>query len=281
LLVAFGVSLFEAVTHVLTSVSTGGFSTYTTSLATYTPLIQIGFIILMIFGATSFLSHKRLLTGKLRKVISNREIITFFSIAILFAFILSFHFSSLVITSPIKNAFFQTFSAITTTGYSTLEISTLDPFSKLTLTTLMIMGGGAGSTAGGIKMIRVLILLAAIPWLIQRTLLSRRAVIPFKVGKKVLGERDILMVALYFFLYVLLLFSGVFIFIFLGYPFIDSVFEVSSAIGTVGLSTGITSPTLPVIGKIVLIIEMLLGRLEIFPVLAIFGVFSRKLREYT
>jgi len=123
----------------------------------------------------------------------------------------------------------------------------------------------------------VAVLLYAIWWTAKRALLPEHAVLRFKMAGKIYSDKELQSVALYAWVYLTLLVLGALVFMFSGYSAVDSLFEVASAEGNVGLSVGITSPFMPLHQKVVLIIEMWAGRLEIFPVLILFLAPFRKL----
>ena len=153
----------------------------------------------------------------------------------------------------------------------------------------MVLGGGYGSTSSALKMIRVVIIIYAVAWVVKKFLYSRKAVIPFKIGRTTYPVEEIRTATLYSILYIIVLCLGAMVFMateapegFYGpdgpetYTAADSLFEVASAEGNVGLSTGITNASMAGHLKVVLIIEMWVGRLEIFPVLTLLAVPFRK-----
>jgi trk system potassium uptake protein TrkH len=146
------------------------------------------------------------------------------------------------------------------------------------LTVLMVIGGGYGSTSSAIKLIRTIIIVKAVLWLIKRSFLPERAVVPMKLAGRVYNESEIMETAIYAFIYVLVLVGGAIVLMMLGNPAINAMFESASAQGNVGLSVGITSAAMPVAGKVVFIIQMLVGRLEILPVIALASFFISKVR---
>jgi trk system potassium uptake protein TrkH len=129
----------------------------------------------------------------------------------------------------------------------------------------MWTGGSMGSTAGGIKILRLIVLLSIVYMVFIRYFLPREVVTPLKVGGSTIDPEKVLNLVTFLVLYLGVLIVSAFIFMVHGYSMVDSLFETSSALGTVGLSTGITSPLLPLQLKIVLIVDMLLGRIEIIP----------------
>jgi len=152
---------------------------------------------------------------------------------------------------------------------STADVSAFNDFTKSILTTLMIIGGSAGSTSGALKIIRVLIIVKVIYWWIKQAVLPEHAVISRRLGGLEL-ESDVIHEATVFsLLYIITLGAGALSLMFLGYSGVDSIFEVSAAQGNVGLSSGITGADLNPFGKIVLIFHMWVGRLEIIPVLVL------------
>ena len=182
---------------------------------------------------------------------------------------------TLFVYTDFKVVIFELISAFTGTGYSIAEISTLPPLFIMIIITGMLIGGSVASTSGGMKVARVYSLLAMIPLIMKRLVSPRHAVIPLKINKKNIEEKDLLIIVVFVTLFLLILFIGIIIFLLLGYSFLDSIFTMSSALGTVGLST-MDLVTVPIIGKIMLMLAMLLGRLEIFPLLILFmDSFSR------
>ena len=133
----------------------------------------------------------------------------------------------------------------------------------------MFIGGGIGSTTGGIKILRLLILLRLFQILLQRTTISSHAVSEARLGGKLLESDDIQRALLLIFLFLLVILFSWFAFLMFGYPAMDALFEVVSAIGTVGLSTGITGEDLPQVLKALLCIDMLVGRVEIVALLVV------------
>jgi trk system potassium uptake protein TrkH len=281
LIILLGVgSVFDAINVGMTCLATGGFAVTNNSIEAYPWYVAVFIIPFMLLGGISFASHIRLLKGRLKD---------FFTLEVK-AILIIFFLSSVFLMTRINglNSFFQTSSALTGTGFSTANIGGWDDFSKFVLSILMVMGGGYGSTSSALKMIRVVIIIYAVAWVVKKFLYSRNAVIPFKVGKQTFPIEEIRTATLYSILYIIVLCMGAMIFMatpsgdFYGvdgpnhYTAADSLFEVASAEGNVGLSVGITNHEMPVHLKIVLIIEMWVGRLEIFPVLTLLAVPFRK-----
>ena len=258
LLVLAGLSFFESVNLAFCSISTGGFLGVDTM---YSNSLILGIIsMLMILGATSFFVHDKMFKGKIFYFFKNVEIRALFSFAFLFSAIGFFVYPN------IRFVFFDMLSAITTTGYSTHNLS-LIPFGFLGLVIiLMIVGGSSASTSGGLKLSRILIVLKSIPWLIKRMISPKNAIIPLKLESESIDDDVLITTGVFVMTYLIVIVVSSAVFVFLGFGFVDSLFQIVSAMGTVGLST-VNIGALPVIAKSVLIVCMFLGRLEIFPIL--------------
>ncbi len=261
LLTLAGMPVFDSVNHAFASLSTGGFSTRANSIASFNnPWISLVIVFLMVLGATSFFVHDRILRRKLREYLNNPEARMFWLIAAIFGILI------FLVTMNAGDAFFQAFSALTTTGFTTAAINS--HLFKFLIIILMVMGGFAGSTAGGIKLIRVGILGKGFSWLQKKISLPQSAVIPLKFHKRVVRENELTIISLFISMYFVILVVSGLVLISIGYSPIDSFFEASSAQGTVGMSV-IDEAAMPLVGKLFLIIGMLLGRLEIFPFLVL------------
>lgn len=256
-----GMSLFDAFSHSLTSVSTGGFSTMNGSLASFNnPFINTVACLLMILGATSFLVHDKLWNFRFMSYIKNPETRLFWAAILIFSVLL------IISGLGIFPSMFHVISAVTTTGFTVSEIETATPSFIISL--IMLIGGFAGSTAGGLKLIRVFSIGKGLYWLGKKMLLPREAVVPFRLGGSFLRAPELLKIFLFVIAYMLLISITTIALSVMGYNPVDAFFQASSAQGTVGLSV-IPVSTMPEAGKVLLMINMLLGRLEIFPFLAL------------
>jgi trk system potassium uptake protein len=268
LLFISGLSFYESIVISFGSISTGGFSA-TDSF--YSNPVQLAIIsIIMILGSISFVAHTKLLNRKFLDFFSNIEL------RMLFILIISFILLSKITNENLGIIIFNIISAITTTGYATTDLSGLSLYFLQIIILCMIIGGSAGSTSGGIKLNRFYILFRSIGWAIKRFTLPSSAIISYKIREKTVEIEEIFLIQVFFFVYLMLLFVSTIFFILMGYSLMESVFQVSSALGTVGLST-IQIEAVPIIGKLILMILMLFGRLEIFPLLIlIYNLFSKK-----
>ncbi len=267
LLCFFGMPVFDAVVHAFTSVSTGGFSIKNGSVGSYNaPAIYAVMVVLMTLGGTSFFIHNSIFKRNFKEYFKNGETQLFWAIILTFSVLLSVAFVSA--SRPFADGIFYTFSALTTTGFSIAGIHS--EFSKFLIIILMIVGGFAGSTAGGLKLVRVGILGKAVVWVSKKISYPLSAVVPFKFYGKLIRDDELTIISLFSFIYLAILVISTTIISLLGYSPIDSFFVSASAEGTVGLSTIDISSMNPA-GKIVLIIDMLLGRLEILPFFVLFN----------
>lgn len=279
----FGMPIFDALNHSIAAVSTGGFSTQASSIGSYNSIaIEAVTIVLMILGCTNFFVHLLLLRGKFKAVLSHCEtklwIITLSIFTPILAIILCNGALNLFPQS-FRIAIFQTVSAITTTGFQT--VSTFTNWSSpmiFIMILLMLIGGGAGSTAGGIKQYRVAVLFKSIFICLRDQLKHKRTITAEKINRYGILEKidksTQLSVIIFLCTYLLIFFLGSFIFTLFGYSVEHAMFEFSSALGTVGLSVGITgynaNPVLLWTGTI----GMFVGRLEIYVIILGFARLS-------
>ncbi len=266
LLMLSGMPLFDSVCHTLAAVSTGGFSTGGDSLASF-PGFFIPFAIFIGFmmGAVNFGLYTRL-SGGVKNFFSDIQFRYFILVLILgFLLLLSTMAGEMPVREAVSVSAFQAASALSTAGFSTIDIGALPDSSKAVLTFLMWIGGCVGSTAGGIKIMRLIILFKIIHLVFIRFFLPKEALTPLKVGNEVIESGHVYHILTYVLLYALVLIISSFIFLLHGTGLDNAVFEVSSALGTVGLSTGLTGPLMPDVLKMTLILDMILGRIEIIP----------------
>ena len=244
---------------VFSTIATGGFGPVN-DVATLT-VFPRGLIldILMILGATSFIVHYRLFTGKFKRVLS-AELVTMVLIMVAFSFV----FSVLTKTN-LGASFFHVISVSSTTGASYINLGSLAVNAKSLLFILMFIGGRASSTAGGIRIVNVLVFVKSIPWAVKSLITG----IPgnFKLEEKEYSVSDVVTALLAIILAVVLVIIFAFVFTLFGHSLVDSLFEVISAFANTGLSVGIANLALPNLLKIILIITMLAGRVGIVALL--------------
>jgi trk system potassium uptake protein TrkH len=269
-----GMPWFDAICHAFTSLATGGYSTQNASIGQYNNIgIEAVSILLMLLGGISFVVHYRIITGDRKELIRNQEVRAFLGIiAITTALItLNLAYDGASITKAFRYAIFQVVSIATTTGYTTTNMLQWPEFSKTVLMFLMVTGGCIGSTGGGFKVMRMLVLSKLAHQELIRTILPEKAVISLKVRGKILENEEILRLAGLFFLYIALLFISGLLFTLLGYTPFGAMSLAFSAQGNVGPVFVQTQDwfALPTEAKIILIAAMWIGRLEILPVLVL------------
>jgi len=273
-----GMDIFESVCHSFTTMATGGFSTRNDSIAAFSPFIQYVVAAFMFLAGTSFVLHYYALHFKFRKVWESEEFRTYF---LIIAVATVFITASLIVTSdePIGKAFrdslFQTISITTTTGFATSDYLLWQPFMWFLIFMLMFTGGCAGSTGGGIKIVRQLLLFKNSKFELRR-LIHPKAIIPVRLNGKAIPENIIYNVLAFFIIYILIfVFASLFLSM-LGLDFETSIGSVASSIGNIGPGIGMVGPAnnyafIPDVGKWMLAFVMLLGRLELFTVLVLFS----------
>jgi len=268
LYVLAGMPLFDAINNTFTNLSTGGMSIKNNNIGAYgSNIIYIITIFLMFVGGTSFLIHYQALTGKVKNVIKDIQ----FQVSIIIIFI----FSVLLMVNakfiPIE-AVFNVVSALSCTGSSIPPLNTMidwPQYAKIILIVSMIIGMAAGSTTGALKLIRVITVFKGIYWELVRILAPEGSVLPRRIAGKQVSDVEIREAGSYAFIYLFFIFISWLVLVQFGYDALDSLYEIASAQGNVGLSMGITSPTMYQIPQIFLIFNMWIGRLEIIPVLVL------------
>lgn len=274
----FGMPLFDAINHSIAALSTGGFGVRSESIGAYNSFsIELVTIILMLLGTTNFAAHLLLIRGKLKSFFKLGEVkFMFLILGLCIPLVGFFSLNQLYgnVYIGLRRSLFELVSALSTTGFSTVTYNDWNSFAIFIMIILMIIGGGAGSTAGGIKLYRVYILCRNCIWNIKRQFMSPHLVNEDFVykpeGKIYIKDEDRKDIANYAFIYMILYIVGVSIMLLNNYPLQDSLFEFASALGTVGLSVGITSPLAPPIILWIEIFGMLFGRLEIWVIIIAF-----------
>ena len=261
-----GLGLFDAVLYTFAAVSTGGFAPHDKSLAAFGWPAQAWITLLCLAGAIPLTLYHRIFWQKRRVAVDVLQLLAVLLAVVVVTLLLVASMrvrGGLSWAQALHQAPLLAVSAQSTAGFSSMPCSQLDPDSKLAVIFSMIVGGGVGSTAGGFKLLRLLIAFSVFRLLIVRTCLPRHAVIePRLAGRRLQGD-EIQAALLLIFLYGVVVAVSWLQFVATGYDPLDSLFEVVSATGTVGLSVGITSANLPAQLKGVLCADMLMGRLEI------------------
>jgi trk system potassium uptake protein TrkH len=277
---AVGMPPWDALNHAMTALATGGFSTHSDSIAYYNSVkIELAAILVMILGALSFAVHYQFLRDRRFNAFFEDPQSRWF-LALVTGGIVLLGLEGLFRLPgalAFRQAAFQFSSALATAGLQSVKSAELKGSSetaKLILALAMVFGAAAGSTGGGMKMIRVLTLACGVRWHLRRLVSPRDILVPFHLGRQSLKEEEayarLTEAGILFILWWLFLALGVVVLLHLtpsGFSLGDIFFEVASAQGNVGLSTGLTGPELPAAGKLMLCFNMWLGRLEIIPIL--------------
>lgn len=274
---------WESINHGMTGLATGGFSVTDNSIADTTTLTQIAITVAMIVGAIAFAAHFNLLKGKIKGFFKDAQLqalILIIIIGVIALIAVNYYNPNLEgyqnLFRTIKESGFQFVSAITCTGFASIyNFENWTESARLIMAFAMIIGGAAGSTAGGIKLYRAILLSKGVEWRIKRSISTPRRVFVHKFGGKSLTKDDAMDLineaAIISFMWVILLSIGIIIIsnLFPDRTLGEVIFEVCSAQGNVGLSSGITTINMPDASKIMLIINMWIGRLEIIPIIVL------------
>jgi trk system potassium uptake protein len=275
LLMLVGMPGWEAINHGMTGISTGGFSVRDDNIAGYNPLAQLAIVLIMTIGAISFPIHYRLIRQRRGSLLwqdpQTRALLLLLGSGALVLLLGSRWFSGSFLWI---HSLFQWVSALTTCGFNTANVESWSASAKLLLSVGMIIGGCSGSSVGGLKLSRIITLYKGICWQFQRLLLADEAAVNYRLDGEDLTEpqanQQVGSAAVLTVLWLWLLGVSVFILAHLvspEYTLEDVLFEAVSATSNAGLSTGMSNPNLLWSGKLILILLMWVGRLEIIPVL--------------
>ena len=277
-LVSGDMNLFDSVCHSFGTLATGGFSTKNTSLMFYSPYSQYIVMIFMFLAGTSQVVYYYLVKLNFRKVKYNEEF-WFYLLTVIFAGTLAVSILLINTTKPLEQAFregfFQIISIITCTGFASADFI-LWPATGLTLIfLLMFSGGSTGSTSGGIKMARHLIVIKNIKSLFVR-LIHPKIISVIKLNGKMLDEKTNTSIITFIMLYIFIFFIGTVILTANGSDPVTSASSVATCMAGIGPGLGTVGPMsnysdIPEISKVVLSMLMIIGRLEIVTVFVLFG----------
>ena len=277
LLLVGGMDLFDSLCHTFATVATGGFSTKNTSIGFYnSAFIDYVVCLFMFLAGVNFFLHYQALTGRLdvfRKDVEFRfyTLITLAATGILFVNILSMYAGDSL--KAFRDALFQVISIATTTGFATADFEKWPATSQFVLLALMLVGGSAGSTAGGAKCLRVIIFFKAGYRELQR-ILHPHAIIPLRIGARTVPDSTVASVLGFLTCVVALFLVASGMLTVLGVDLATSYSSVLTCICNVGPGLGSVGPTenfgsLPDLAKYILSFCMILGRLEVYTVLVL------------
>jgi trk system potassium uptake protein TrkH len=268
---------YQALCHALTTLSTGGFSTLDGSVGGFrSPTVEWIIILFMLLGGINFALHYRLISGQLRRVLRDTELRYFLAVVAVATLAVTWLLTrtDAVGEGALRTAMFQVVSIVTTTGYGTADFETWPNLAAVILLQLMILGGMAGSTSGGVKDLRVILGVRVLRNTVAR-LIHPRAVLPVKYSNKPVPADVLAGVWSFFTLYLGVAAAATAVMAGAGYDLVTSASAALTAIGNVGPGLGEVGPTdtfahLPAYAKLTLAFCMLAGRLELFTLLVLF-----------
>jgi len=286
-----GMSLFDAINHSMSNIATGGFSTKNDSLSYWNsiPLIQYIIVFFMILAGTNFLLIYLSIIGKFKKLIYNTEFIWFIVLISFFVIITTIILNTNIdlnstnfdhpqvygkLEASFRHALFQVVAVMTTTGFVTGDFAGWSPFLTMLFFGLMFFGASSGSTSGGIKISRHLILIKN-GFLEFKRSLHPNAILPLRYNHSVVKKEVVVNILAFFMLYLILFIIGAAVLSTQGLDFISSIGGSAASIGNVGPALGSIGPAfnyeqISGFAKIWCSFLMLVGRLELFTILIIF-----------
>ena len=279
-----GMSLFEALCTAFGTAGTGGFGIKNDSIASYSPYIQNVCTVFMFLFGVNFSCYYLLLLGQIRNVFKDEELRLYIGVALITVFLIALNVRDLYgsLAETLRHAAFQVSSIMTTTGYATTDFDLWPSFSKGLLLMLMVVGACAGSTGGGLKCARVLLLLKSLRRNIRQALNPRKVQI-VRVNSKAVGEKVLDNTNAYLAAYVVIIIVSFLLISLDGFSTGTNISAVLACFNNIGPGLEAVGPTCnfsaySVFSKLVLIMDMLAGRLEIFPILALFsrGTWTRR-----
>lgn len=293
-----GMTWFDAINHAMATLSTGGFSTKNSSMAFYNnmPLVQYIVIAFMFIAGTNFILTYFALKGKIQRVLQNEEfryylfgtlfLVGLLTILIYFKQDPNLHTSidhPMVwgkAESAFRHASFQIISILTTTGFVTADFTMWNYFATALIFALFFIGGSAGSTSGGIKIVRHVIMIKN-SFLEFKKLIHPNAIIPIRYDKTAVNQGIIINIISFFILYMLIFICSTILLTFMGLDFNSALGAAASSLGNIGPAIGTVSPVdnfehLSISAKWFCSFLMLIGRLELFTVLILFTPFFWK-----
>jgi trk system potassium uptake protein TrkH len=272
-----GMSFFDSINHSMTTLAAGGFSPHPLSLAGY-PSAPIQWIVIafMFAAGVNFALQVRVARGNGRALLHDEEfraytLVVVVASAVLFIFLMGAGAST---AEGVRHAVFQTVSILTTTGYASQDFQLWSDQAKVVLLALMFIGGSAGSASGGPKVVRHVLMARYTLRELRRTL-HPRAVLPVKLGGRVVPDDTMREVVVFMLFYILTFAVGAAIVIALGADLVTGISGTAALIGNVGPGFNSVGPMghfgdLHPISKVVLTLEMWIGRLEVLTVLVLF-----------
>lgn len=275
LLVISGLPLFDACVHTFGTVGTGGFSNMNTSVGAYNNVFaEVIITVFMLVCGANFSLYYQVMKGNFKALFKDEEFRFYMGVVTASIILITINLYGSVFVSigeSLRHSSFQVASIITTTGYSSTDFDKWPIFSKLILFFLMFIGGCAGSTGGAIKNIRILLLIKTLKTELMQ-IIHPRAVYPVRFGGKAVDEKTLSEIKSFFFAYIFIFVAAVLVVSLNGFDIVTTLSSVAATLGNIGPGFAIIGPmgnfsTMSVLSKIVLSFSMLIGRLEIYPIL--------------
>ncbi|WP_340818931.1 TrkH family potassium uptake protein [Methanolobus sp. WCC4] len=272
-----GMDAYDAVTHTFTTMACGGFSPYANSVAEFgSPLIEGIITLFMFIAGANFALHYKTLYSDRKSLINDNEFRFYTLIVLVATLILTFSLWNDVgenIFTAFRYAIFQVVSIVTTTGYATVDFNLWTDSARIVLLAVMFIGGSAGSTAGGIKVMRFLLLLKYS----QRALFKSihpRAVKPIKFNNKTVPDDVMQAIVSFVVIYLMIFAISASLLALMGMDMLTSITASIATLGNIGPGFSLVGPMasfdmIPFVGKLLLIANMWIGRLEVFTVIVL------------
>lgn len=289
LLMLGGMDFFDAVCHSMSTLSTGGFSTKQTSLGHFSAYHQYIVCFFMFLAGVNFSLTYAALKGKPIRLWRNEEfrvylfaVIALVSIVTCVVFIGTYQDAGISFEKSFRDSLFQVLAIVTTTGFGTADYTTWGPFLLILFFSLMFIGANAGSTSGGVKFVRIIVILKNSHFELKRQL-HPKAILPVRFNGKSVKPEVVSKIKAFMLIFVLIFVGGTFVMSAFGLDFVSAMGSVAATLGNIGPGVGIVGPgdhlnfaQIPDMGKWFLSFLMLLGRLELFTVLMLFTPFFWK-----
>lgn len=270
---ALGMPLFDSLTTTFGTVGTGGFGIRNDSIAGYSPAIQITITVFMILSGINYTAYFYILTGKIKELFKIEEVRWYLAIIFGSVAVITWNVRSLYPTfsETLRHAFFQVGSIITTTGYATTDFDLWPALSKTLLVTLMFIGACAGSTSGGIKISRILILLKTIRKELS-LIIHPRQVKKIRMDGHPVDHETLRSANVFLVVYFVLLLTSMLLISVDEFDFSTNFTSVVTVLNNIGPGLNLVGPTqnfsiFSPFSKFVLMFDMLAGRLELFPMM--------------
>lgn len=278
LLLAVGMSVWDAVNHALTAIATAGMSTEPLGIGSYdSAAVELALVPIMVLGSLPFVATYALMRGRWRNFVRDEQVkalaLGYLAVAAALAWAIARHLPAMEQWTALRYGVFHGVSALSSTGFQSMDLTRWSEGMKLGIAGAMVLGGAAGSTAGGIKVVRGILLVKGAVWKLRKSGMPHFTVTTFRFGGERLSDQEaneeFAEASFILVLWVAMLFAGLLAFLTFmpGLPLADVIFEIASLQDNNGMSMGIVTATMPEAAKLVTIGLMWAGRLEILPAL--------------